>query len=219
MPHLPLFPLNTVLFPGMPLFLHIFEPRYRLMTNTCIENESPFGVVLIHEGMEALGPLAVPYKTGTTARIVQVEKLEDGVMNITAVGVDRFQIIDTNLNHPYLTGKVETLPLENVRPLEILRGMRRLYRQVHTYLRLISQIDPETIDLSQIEMPDDPVQSLYLAASLLQLPSVEKQPLLEIDQARVLAVQLQRLYRREIVLLNPRYLVGEERARRSSWLN
>ena len=57
---LPLFPLNTVLFPGMQLKLHIFEERYKLMINSCIESNQPFGVVLIKEGREAFDPIAIP---------------------------------------------------------------------------------------------------------------------------------------------------------------
>ena len=83
---LPLFPLNTVLFPGMPLPLHIFEDRYKQMINNCLEEKEPFGVVLIRNGKEALGPLAQPHSIGCTARIVEVQKLSDGRMNITSVG-------------------------------------------------------------------------------------------------------------------------------------
>ena len=59
---LPLFPLNTVLFPGMPLNLHIFEERYKRMMQACIESSKPFGVVLIKQGLEAHGPLADPFR-------------------------------------------------------------------------------------------------------------------------------------------------------------
>ena len=73
---MPLFPLNVVLFPGMVLPLHVFEPRYREMINHCIEEEKPFGVVLIDEGQEVGGPAAprlvgtaAPRLVGTAARI------------------------------------------------------------------------------------------------------------------------------------------------------
>ena len=103
---LPLFPLNTVLFPGMPINLHIFEPRYKLMIEQCIQNDEPFGVVLIHKGTEASGPLAEPHPIGCTAQITQVERLDDGRMNILAVGGERFQIRSLNLFEPYLVGTV-----------------------------------------------------------------------------------------------------------------
>src|SRR2546428_795565 len=71
---LPLFPLHVVLFPGLPLPLHIFEPRYRLMVGRCLEASSAFGVVLIRAGRE-VGEPATPYSVGTTAPIVRHERL------------------------------------------------------------------------------------------------------------------------------------------------
>src|SRR3954453_11337770 len=87
---IPLFPLNTVLFPGMPLPLHIFEPRYREMIGACVRDERPFGVVLIKEGRE-VGEAAMPFEVGTLAKIVGVERLDDGRMNVVTVGTDRFR--------------------------------------------------------------------------------------------------------------------------------
>jgi Lon protease-like protein len=68
--YLRLFPLQTVLFPGMRMPLHIFEERYKLMIRECIEQDAPFGVLLIRDGAE-VGAGAVPHNVGTTARISQ----------------------------------------------------------------------------------------------------------------------------------------------------
>src|SRR5437016_576908 len=106
MPMIPLFPLNTVLFPGATLPLHIFEPRYRLMINECIERDEPFGVVLIRSGAEVGGD-AEPHEIGTTARVARVERLPDGRMNLATVGVRRFRILDLDRSKPYLQGIVE----------------------------------------------------------------------------------------------------------------
>ena len=76
---LPLFPLNVVLFPGMSLPLHIFEERYKAMIGACSEHDTPFGVLLIKEGQE-VGDPAEPFQVGTTARITEVQQLEDGRM-------------------------------------------------------------------------------------------------------------------------------------------
>ncbi|MEZ4622859.1 MAG: LON peptidase substrate-binding domain-containing protein [Caldilineaceae bacterium] len=104
---LPLFPLkNVVLFPGMVLPLHIFEPRYREMINRCIDEQLPFGVVLIEEGTE-IGEAATPHRIGTGAKIIRVERLEDGRMNITALGTERFQIQEVHHDRAYLTATVE----------------------------------------------------------------------------------------------------------------
>lgn len=91
---IPLFPLQTVLFPGGPLKLRIFEPRYLDMVSRCIREESGFGVALILEGREAGGP-ARTTQIGTLARIVDFERLEDGLLGITARGERRFRIVAT----------------------------------------------------------------------------------------------------------------------------
>src|SRR4030067_2100194 len=89
---LPLFPLNTVLFPGMPLPLHIFEERYKRLIRDCLETHQPFGVVLIRKGYEANGPLAEPHEIGCTARIVDIQPLSDGGINVITLGENRFRI-------------------------------------------------------------------------------------------------------------------------------
>ena len=105
---IPLFPLQTVLFPGGFLPLHIFEPRYRTMIKFCLEHEAEFGVVLIKEG-EEVGEAATPYDIGTAARILHVENLDDGRMNIISAGEYRFQILETQDHLAYLTGRVRML--------------------------------------------------------------------------------------------------------------
>jgi uncharacterized protein len=217
--HIPIFPLHTVLFPGMPLYLHIFEPRYRLMTRLCLKNDTVFGVVSIKQGVEANGPLAIPYQYGVTARIKDVEHLKNGCLNITVVGEDRFRILELDTTQSYLTGQVESRPIENPRPLDVLRGTRELRNQVEHYLDLVSHANPDDPDLSMLDLPDDTFSLLFMAASLLQLPVSEKQPLLEAETLTYLMHQLQRLYRREIAILTPMALVTEEDAKRASWLN
>ena len=199
---LPIFPLNTVLFPGMPLHLRVFESRYQLMVRRCLEGNRNFGVALIRQGVEACGPLAKPYMVGTTARIIQIEPLEDGCFNLTALGMDRFRILKLSDDQPYLVGEIETLPLEKPHNLEILRGARTLSGWVKNYLALLKRAnDTELLDLSELQLPDEPLVLIYLAASLLHIPSHEKQPLLAADSACHLLQQVQRLYRRETALL------------------
>lgn len=101
-----LFPLQTVLFPGMRLPLHIFEERYKVLVRECIEEDAPFGVLLIREGAEVGGP-AVPHAVGATARIAQVEYVDDGRINIFTTGERRFRIIRLDTSRPYLSGDVE----------------------------------------------------------------------------------------------------------------
>src|SRR3712207_5656759 len=105
MEQLPLFPLNTVLFPGIPLALHIFEERYKQMIGRCLTEETPFGVVLIASGAEVGAP-AVPRKVGTSARIVRAEQLEDGRYNLIAVGERRYSIEEVVQERPFLVARV-----------------------------------------------------------------------------------------------------------------
>ena len=98
-PLLPLFPLEVVLFPGAPLPLHIFEPRYKEMINECLEQKRPFGMVRVKEN--ALAAI------GCSATILNViKKYEDGRFDIAAEGVQRFEIESLNQERSYLQGEV-----------------------------------------------------------------------------------------------------------------
>ena len=89
---LPLFPLQTVLFPGGPLSLRIFEARYLDLVRRCLKEQSSFGVVLILEGAEA-GPVTTIATVGTTARLVDFEALPDGLLGVVCVGEQRFRVL------------------------------------------------------------------------------------------------------------------------------
>jgi len=90
---IPLFPLGTVLFPGGPLPLRIFEARYIDLVRRCLRDGSGFGVVLIREGMEA-GGAALTFDVGTYARIVDFSQQPDGLLGIRASGERRFRILE-----------------------------------------------------------------------------------------------------------------------------
>jgi Lon protease-like protein len=88
---IPLFPLHTVLFPGGPLPLRIFETRYTDMVRRCTREQQPFGVVLIQEGDEA-GPVATTATVGCSARIADFYTLQDGLLGISCVGERKFLV-------------------------------------------------------------------------------------------------------------------------------
>lgn len=105
-----MFPLNTVLFPGGPLPLRIFEPRYLDMVSYCMKTDSAFGVCLIQDGAEAGGP-AAPHRIGTMAKIVDWNKLPEGLLGIMALGESRFSINDSYVgDNQLLQGTVTVLP-------------------------------------------------------------------------------------------------------------
>ncbi len=195
---LPLFPLDTVLFPGMPLSLHIFEDRYKLMIGMCLERRQPFGVVLIKEGAEALGPLAEPHLVGCTARITQVERLGQGRMNIGAVGRRRFRILSINRDLPYLVGNAAYYPLQSDTP-GIESAAAKLRPWVVRYMDELAQIEGSEFD--PLRLPEEPIQLAYIAASILRIPSNQKQAFLTAVSADELLDSLRWHYRREVAFL------------------
>lgn len=120
---IPLFPLNTVLFPGGPLPLRIFETRYIDMISERVQNDAPFGVLLIQEGSES-GP-ASTFEIGTLAKITDWYQGSDGLLGVTAIGEQRFQLLSADRKPDGLNiGEVEILPDEKPLPLpDEYRGM------------------------------------------------------------------------------------------------
>jgi uncharacterized protein len=199
MDELPLFPLHSVLFPGAPIRLHIFEERYKRMINLCINEQKPFGVNLIRRGAEALGPLAEPYPIGTSARILQVQRLPDGRINLAAVGEERFQIISLEPDlQPYLVGYVEPFPLVISDPATIQQSVRHLREKVERYLQTLAEAGAGQIDIAQF--PDDQSGFAYLSASLLQISDIQKQEILSLEHAEDLIRKVTQEYRRENAL-------------------
>jgi Lon protease-like protein len=184
----------------MPLQLHIFEERYKIMMNECIDTQSPFGVVLIESGQEALGPVATPHMVGTTAYIKQVKKLPMGRMNIVALGQERFQIQDIHKDRPYLSADVELLPLRAETTLDRGSNDSKLRSLVRQYLDTLE--DAGKLETVERAIPDDPTALAYLAAVLLQTDNSDKQELLETSDTGVLLDRLTGMYRREVVLLD-----------------
>ncbi|MEM8859997.1 MAG: LON peptidase substrate-binding domain-containing protein, partial [Chloroflexota bacterium] len=158
---LPLFPLNTILFPGMPINLHIFEDRYKKMMNQCIANEKPFGVVLIKSGQEA-GSSAEPHSVGCAAYIDQVQPLRDGRMNMSAVGKERFKIHELKHDQPYLVGVVESLDFDTTLSKDDTIKGWYLKKLVKNYVNVLSTVG--NLDVSLDNLSDDPIELAYLTA-------------------------------------------------------
>ncbi len=173
---LPLFPLHMVLYPEMPLPLHIFEPRYREMVMHCREENTPFGIVLIRDGEEAGAP-AVPHAVGTTARISHCEEQADGKMNIIASGETRFRVLETFHRRPYLTARVELFREQEAdaarlqAPFDTVSGLFRDHLKT-----LFAQTGRP---LGALQLPQDPELLSYAIAMFLPVPLHEKQLLLE----------------------------------------
>lgn len=114
---LPIFPLQTVLFPDGVLPLRIFEPRYLDMVADCLRNDSGFGVCLLRGGREA-GQAAPCHETGTVAMIEDWEQGDEGLLQITVRGRRRFRLLQSRVRPDQLTlGEVEWLGLEPEAPV------------------------------------------------------------------------------------------------------
>jgi Lon protease-like protein len=197
---MPLFPLkNVVLFPGMVLPLHIFELRYREMINRCIDEKLPFGVVLIDDGQE-VGATAHPYKVGTAARIVRVERLDDGCMNITTVGTQRFRIHELHHAHSYLEGTVSQFPVVNGATKLAAQLAQRVRPQVIEYTDLLAKASNTNLRLDRL--PEDPLTLAFLVAIALQVKAEDKQKVLEQPGIPEILALESRLIGRETKLLD-----------------
>ena len=196
---LPLFPLNTVLFPGMPLPLHVFEDRYKEMVQVCLDEKRPFGVVLIQSGVAEWGPVADPHEVGCVAEIAEVQKLEDGRLLIMAVGTERFRIVSLDHRLPYLMGEVETLPFQE----ESLEAVEQFADELTPWLLeyLVFLADLGQLEFDPSQMPDNYEELVYLASAAIQLPAEEKQAILENEKVTTLLRKLIAVYREEVMLL------------------
>ncbi len=175
---MPLFPLRLVLFPGMMLPLHIFEPRYREMINRCIDEQLPFGVVLIKEGKE-VGEAAEPYLIGTAARITKLDRKPDGRMEIMAVGTRRFRIEKLNHDRAYLTAQVTHYPIVNGDTKLAKEQMQRVRPKIMRYVELLTRATG--IQLQLDHLPQDPTSLAFLMAIALQVKPEDKQRILSLS--------------------------------------
>ncbi len=174
---IPLFPLGTVLFPGMQLPLQLFEPRYLQMFKDITDTDMRFGVVLIKEGVE-VGEPALPFDVGTVARIVQHENTDDGRIVLMSVGEQRFKSLEVLQQRPYMTARVELLPPDAAASTEAGARVRERFLE---YARLVAGMSNEWV--RDIPFPDAPADLAYLVARNLDVGMPIKQGLLEMDTA------------------------------------
>ena len=196
---LPLFVLNTVLLPGMPLPLYIFEERYKLMINDCLRRNEPFGVLMPAARDAEFSTGIRPGMVGCTAQIAQAQRLEGGRMEILAIGQDRFRLVELHEERPYLTATAELHPLSPASPELLADGRDRLRPLLERYLQVMANASDVDLDVSQL--PDEPISLAYLAATLVQLPPEKKLLFLTLNEPAALFDALRRSYREEIALL------------------
>jgi len=172
---IPIFPLNTVLFPGGRLPLRIFETRYLDMVSRCLKENQGFGVCLIKEGAET-GPAKV-HPVGTSAEIGDWSRGEDGLLHILARGGRRFRLGEMRAQTDGLNlGTVEWLPEEPPSPVpEAQRHLAEILKQILTQLEL-------KLGESEAEYASAPWVA-YRLAELLPISLPQRQYLLEVSDS------------------------------------
>ncbi|MGN6313011.1 MAG: LON peptidase substrate-binding domain-containing protein [Rhodanobacteraceae bacterium] len=187
---IPLFPLGTVLFPGGPLGLRIFEQRYLQMVRDCTRDQSCFGICLILKGSEAGAP-AVPAAVGTLARVTDFYSQPDGLLGISVEGGARFRVLRTRgRDNGLVRGDVRYWPDEPVLPVPPEFGLLADILE-----RLVEQAGGWWRDAPR-ERYDDASWVGFRLAEFLPLKPVERQHLLELtdplERLRVLRDALPR---------------------------
>jgi len=173
---LPLFPLNSVLFPGATLPLHVFEERYKLMIGRCLQSGSPFGVLLIRSGNE-VGEPAEPFEVGTTARIARVQHLDEGRMNLVCLGEQRFRLLKKLRDTPYLVAEVEPLDSTDAQGEDVAELAETVGALFAEYYRLYLAVSNQWA--RQIGMPGGAAELADFVGSRLAVSPWTKQRLLE----------------------------------------
>lgn len=157
---LPLFPLSTLLTPGMPLSLHVFEPRYRRLVADLLSDDNPqapvFGVVALRAGWE-VGDVQNLHRVGTAARVTDVLPLADGRCNLAAIGERRFEIreVDTD-SQPYLQARVRWLTESDGELSDALLRRAQLAVRRHRQALALLRVDYREAEFVD---PDDPIEA------------------------------------------------------------
>jgi Lon protease-like protein len=197
---LPVFPLNSVLFPGMTVDLHVFEDRYRALVHHLLtiseRSDRVFGVVAIREGYE-VGSHGVQsvHRVGCVAQMTTVVPADDGRFDIEIVGRRRFRLDSMDPSGPYLVGEVEILP----EPQPAARTTQEAVRTravFETYRRRLSEL--RGADVLDVALPEDPEYLSYTLAATCLLTVRERQALLETGSADERLVMLRGSLREEM---------------------
>jgi uncharacterized protein len=171
---LPLFPLGTVLFPGLLLPLHVFEERYRQLVHELLDGPEPrqFGVIAIRKGRETgVDGISSLYEVGCTATLRETDEHDDGRFDLVTVGTQRFRLEALDQSRPYLQGDVEFLDEDDGGGAEAGRAASLV-----DYLAALSERG-----LAQVSVPDlaeDPVLLSYLVAATMIIDLPDRQGLL-----------------------------------------
>jgi Lon protease-like protein len=164
-----------------------------------MDQNLPFGVVMIKKGQEALGPLAEPYDVGCTVKIMDTEKLSGGRMKAFCKGEDRFRIVELDRSGQYLVGRVEKFDYPEDENEDIVLADERLRPLVERYVQILN--DAKLLAMTAKNIPLQSEEMAFWAAQLMQVSMEQKQPLLESASISEMMIKMAIMYKREITLV------------------
>ena len=180
---LPLFPLGTVLFPGLLLPLHIFEERYRQLVGDLLAGPEPrrFGVIAIRKGRETgVDGVSSLYEIGCTATLRRVTEHPDGRYDLVTVGTERFRLTSLDHTGAYLRGEVEPVAEPTGDQAAAAAAASAVQRAFTGYLGALAK---RGAGVSVPDLPDEPVLLSYLVAATIVLDLPDRQGLLAVPDA------------------------------------
>jgi Lon protease-like protein len=176
---LPLFPLGTVLFPGMLLPLHIFEDRYKELVRDLLDGPEPrrFGVIAIKKGRETgVEGVSSLYEVGCTATLRETEGNDDAGYEVVAVGTQRFRLDSLDESRAYLQGEVEFLAEDGGDSAAAGRAAHLVAQAFQAYLDVLTAQGLAQVNVP--ELPEEPVLLSYLVAASMIIDLPDRQALL-----------------------------------------
>jgi|SRR5680860_30703 len=214
-----MFPLNTVLFPGVTMPLHVFEDRYRALVHHLLaipdKSARVFGIVAIREGYEvgSHGTQSV-HRVGCLAQMTSVEPHADGRFDIEVVGRQRLQLHAMDTSGPYLSGTVEVLD-DGKEGEAAAREAATSRKTFAAYREQLSQL--RGADVLDGALPDDPAYLSYSLAAACLLTLRERQSLLEVDTAQERLILLSLSLREEMRAMRAIPSLPATEVARSGW--
>jgi uncharacterized protein len=199
---LPLFPLGTVLYPGLLLPLHIFEERYRQLVRDLLAGPEPgqFGVIAIRKGRETgVDGVSALYEIGCIAAVRQIQEHPDGRFDLVTAGTQRFRLASLEHGRPYLQGEVDVLAENTGDEAAAAAAVQAVQRAFGDYLAALAARGTGEVTIP--ELPDEPVALSYLVAASMVVDLPDRQALLaETDALRRLQAERELLARETAML-------------------
>ena len=202
---LPLFPLSTVLFPGMRLPLNVFEQRYRRMIHDLMEKPEPreFGIVAIRKGRETgannIEDLRSLHDVGCVAELRHVEeRANDGGFDVQAVGTERFRLLSLDRSMPYFRGEIERMPdvPDDGAGEPVMARVQAGFRE---YLNALADRGGGVVSVA--DLPDEPLLLSYVVAAAMIIDLPDRQGLLAAPDATARLKAERALLTRETAML------------------